>query len=246
MKPYLFAFLILLFFSCGQRSSKQNDSNDVFCASVDNTLIEPTVVKDSIDILMEQRLEEEYNSTIFAGLRFGSNRQSVERAMKNKSSREILVPVGDCVNTVTIGSYKAVYFNDGLASLELYSNDTRLKKYLDTLYTAKYGETKNSIWSFSNCVISIEKRDRKVYSTPSGWLASEKTWYYDSFGHSDTKRITEDPYYLTISYNNHLLLKALERQKHIKDSLEVERQNREAQKEKELAEKLKREIPKNI
>ena len=239
---------------CGCKLKTSSYGNNSSLTTTESVVEEPPVIKDSIDILIEQRAEQTFNSTIFAGLRFGSSKVSVERALKNKKNKyysfteiPIQVPVNDNVREVVIRDYDALYYNGQLASLELYSNETGLYNAIATMFAAKYGETKQNNWTYSNCEIAVKRGKRVLYSSAANsWLASAQDMYYASFGGSSTKSLTTDPYYLVLSYKDFRLLALIERQKEIKDSLDYVKRLQEEQKEKELARKLATEVPTNI
>ncbi len=215
----------------------------------ETTVIEDApIVKDSIDMVVDKRAEQDFNSTIFAGLRFGSNRQAVEKALKNQDNKTIHVFDGDDVKKVIIRDYDAIYYNGKLASLTLYSDEARLLKPLGLLYSTKYGETKNNKWVFSNCEIIIEQGTRSLYSSAKdSGLASAQDMYYDSYRfNSGTKRLTANPFFLRIEYKSLPLLRSLDYQKALKDSLERERIRKEAEREKEKERKLATEEASNI
>ena len=237
--------------SCFQKVTKEDNNKSVLNTIEDIPDIEePPVIKDSIDILIEERAGQEFNSTIFAGLRFGSKKQLVEKTLNNKKySTEIpiQVPIGDKVREVIIRDYDATYYNEQLASLVLYANEADLIEALCSQYSKKYGKTKNNNWRYSNCEIIVERRERK--ENRPGFIANYLTYvpqYYTSYRGEVTTRLTTEPYFLIISYRNISLLQLLERQQYVKDSLERARLLIETQKEKELARKLEMEVPTNI
>ena len=240
-----------LLFGCMWKETKQD--NSISGLNADEAIPdieEPPVIKDSIDILIEERAEQEFNSTIFAGLRFGSKKQLVEKTLNNKKhSTEIpiLVPIGDNVKKVIIRDYDAIFYNDQLASLVLYANEADLIEALYSQYSKKYGETKNNEWRYSNCEIIVERRVRKEHRPD--FIANYLTYvpqYYTSYRGEVTTHLTKEPFFLIISYRNFTLLRLLERQQYVKDSLDRARLLLEAQKEKELARKLENEVPTNI
>lgn len=206
------------------------------------------IIKDSVDILIEQRAEMVFDETIYGGLRFGSPRQSVEMTLKKNPRIALLMPDGDLVGVV-IRDHDATYYNGGLASLVLYANEGRLIDSLYELYTRKYGKTKNRKWVYSNCEISVKQRIRREHNPHKdagyGQLDSHRI-YYDSYRGEKTYRLIKAPYFLEISYKNTDLLEKLERQKFVADSLEKEKLQRELQKERELAKKVAAEAVNNI
>ena len=251
--------LALLLFSCGHKNNKNSTTIIQEGTTIaEETLIaeEPPIIKDSIDILIEQRAEQEFNSTIFSGLRFGSSRQVVEKTLKNKqiikgglfhTEIPIQVPKGDNVEEVVIRDFDAIYYNGRLASLVLYANEANLMDALAKLYSNKYGDTKNNEWQFSNCEIALKIRNRKerVPEVVVNYL-TYTPMYYNSYRNQTTKYLTKEPCFIEISYKNYNLLESIERQQHEADSLEQVKRQREIQKEKELAKKLETEIPTNI
>ena len=235
-----------LLFGCMRKETKQDNSiSSLNAIEAISDVEEPPVIKDSINIMIEERAEQEFNSTIFAGLRFGNSQQTVEKALKNKASLSIQVPVGDKVKSVTIRDYDASYYNGQLASLVLYANEDDLLDALGSQYSKKYGKTKHYEWVFSNCVISIRPRMRKEVRSDYSYSGSTKM-YYDTYRNTTTHFLTKDPFFLEISYKSTTLLGLIERQQYLKDSIERARQLLETQKEKELARKLENEVPTNI
>lgn len=220
------------------------------------TFEEPIVVKDSIDILIDQRAEKEFNTTIFAGLHFGSNRKSVERVLRNKNLYShfytefpIQVPNGERVEDVIVRDYDAVYDGEKLVSLVLYANEARLVDALSVLYSTKYGETKNNTWVFSNCEIKIETRSRVLYNIQKINLKSPDL-FYNSYRGEYTKHLTEEKDFLVITYLSKTLQREMERKAYVRDSIERKRlekeDERKREQEKELARKLSTEVATNI
>lgn len=233
--------------SCGQSTSRNNDKT----INEGPVIEEPIVVKDTIDILIEERAEQLFNSTIFAGLRLGCNRNAVEKALRNKHYRTfipIYVPIGDKVDSVVIRDYDASYYNEQLTTLVLYADDANLYDALGSLYTAKYGLTKGNLWSFSNCEVSIEKRERR--RRPHTTYDDMTPPYYASYRGEQTDKLIKEAWFLAITYNNKTLL---DRQvKDENDALAKERQReyeerqKKREQEKELARQLSTEVPTNI
>ena len=204
--------------------------------------------KDSIDVLIELRAQEDFTSTIFAGLRFGSSSYAVENTMRDDSNRTILVPYGDEVKTVSISrKYKAEYYNGGLASLTLYT-DNMLREGLNVLFSAKYGVTKNHRWEYANCIIEIQSKGRREWNPDrdKGYRSAPTGMYYDSYDGTRTSSLTRNSSFLVISYKNTYLLDMIEKQKIEQDSLRKVQEMKEIEAERELAKKLATEIPTNI
>lgn len=239
-----------VFICCVGRNSSHKNTTDGETAV---TIEEPTIVKDSIDILIDQRAEQEFNSTIFSGLHFGSNRKSVERVLRNKGTYSteipIQVPNGDKVEEVIVRDYDAVYDGEKLVSLVLYANEARLLEALDVLYSTKYGKTKNHTWSFANCEISIETRSRVLYNTHKSNI-NNPDLFYNSYHGKNTESITKERDFLVITYLSKTLQREMERKIFVRDSIERKRLEKEAElkteQEKELAKKLSTEVATGI
>lgn len=208
---YSLVFILLVYFcGCGQRGEK-GDSKQVCSYSEESDVDEyqleeiAPIIKDRIDSLVEQRRESEFNSTIFANLRFGSSRREVDNALKNKANSTIRVREGDFDGTLNIRSYDVDYNNNKLTSLVLYADDVDLMRPLGALFSAMYGETKNLEWRYSNCEITIRIETRsRYYSSVDGWMANQPALYYDSYRGIPTNRLTTSPSYLTITFKSYL------------------------------------------
>lgn len=197
--------------------------------------------KDSIDILIEQRKTQVLNSSIFAGLKFGDSPTIVKRVLQNEKHREIQVPNGNKVATINISTYDAEYYENRLASLTLYAEEEEYSDGLETLYSTKYGKTKNGSWNFANCSIEIRYVGREVYDPryEAGYgRSSGPTLYHNSFRGEYTGYITKDGTFLKIVYSNNHLLRLKDRQKEVADSLEKVRELEAMEAEKELARRL--------
>lgn len=203
------------------------------------------IEKDSIDILEEQRLNQEFNSTIFAGLRFGDSPSTVQTKMRN-AEWSIKVPNGDKIGIVHIRKYEAEYYRSQLASLTLYAEEDELISALYTLFRTKYGEGE---WRYKDCIINITPGWRKEYNLlrEAGYASGAGTpMYYDSFTGEQTKCLTKDSTFLIIIYKNLRLTDLIKQDKIIADSLEQLKKLQEIQAEKELAAKLRNEVATNI
>ncbi len=243
---------ILLLSGCKYRTTKP-DTNSAF-NTTESVVEEPPVIKDSIDILMEGRAEQKFNSTIFSGLRFGDNRRKVEKVLMNKGRYKteipIQVPVGDNVEDVIIRDYDAVYDNDELVSLVLYANEAKLLDALGVLYTTKYGKTKNYLWHFSNCEIGIEMRTRPQHYYQKTNVITDPDFYYDTYRKNSSHYLTKEPNFIAITYISLERQQIMERRIYVRDSIERQRLQRETeikkQQEKEQAERLRTEPANNI
>lgn len=204
--------------------------------------------KDSIDILIEQRKFQTLNSTIFADLDFGDSPEIVERRLKDDKYRKIKVPKGEKVATVYVASHDAKYYDNQLASLVLYADENELADALETLYSTKYGKTKNKEWHFQDCSIEINYGTRPIYDPmgDAGYRSSGPTLYHSSYRGERTSSITQDGSFLRIEYKNHRLIGLMNRDRQIKDSLENVRKIKEAAEEKIIANKLATEIATGI
>ena len=247
---YLFCGLLtsVLLFGCGQKNAKSETSTSII-VETHNPFIDVKVVKDSIDILIEQRAEQEFNSTIFGGLRFGSSKQAVENVWHNTKNRAVKVPYEDRVATVTFQEYDALYYNGKLASLVLYANEGEMYEALGVVFSTKYGETKHWDWTYSNCEIAVKQKMRRVYDphyeAGYGHLDSHRM-YYTSYRGERTYYLTKEPYFIEVSYKDFELLNLIERHQFVKDSIEQERIRYEVRKEAERARKLATEVATGI
>lgn len=199
---------------------------------------------------LEQMATQKMSATIFAGLRFGDNPDVVEKAMRN--AQIIQVPIGDEVMNIDIVEYKALYHKGKLASLILYSNNDNGLDSLYALYCKKYGEGIVSNyqyyeWAFSNCKITIERKYR-IKHKGSYDLYNEEL-YYSGFEEKGS-HLTSNDSFVKITYESNKLVKMIEREKFLADSLKkaehLQAIEKEKAKEKELARKLETEVPTNI
>lgn len=211
--------------------------------------VDDVAKKDSVDILIEQRKTQEFNSSIFAGLYFGDYVDDVEWVLGDDDCREILVPNGDNVAVVNIATYDAEYYEGGLASLVLYAEEDELIDGLETVYSTKYGKTKDRKWLFANCSVEIKYGGRKEYdpSKEAGYgRSSGPMLYHDSFRGYRVPQITKDGTFLKIEYKNYELMRLMEREQQIADSLENVRGLEAAKAQKDLAMRLATEIATGI
>ena len=264
LSPVVLMVILTLFFSCGQRKSKSTvvEQKPTMVEVVED-VEETPIVKDSIDLAMEERARHIFNSTIFMGLRFGSDKNTVEKVLKNRriykdsygTEIPIQVPFRDMVQSVVIRDYDAQYFNGKLASLVLYANEASLLDALAILYQNKYGPTKaydiygdckGYEWEYSNCEIVIRTKNRHERISEYVTNVNAPKMYYNSYRGTRVEYLTKDRSFLEISYENQDMLLAIAKQEHVKDSLENDKRMKAIQKEKELAKKLEQEIPTNI
>lgn len=211
---------------------------------------EDTPVLDSIDIIVAQRAEQELNSTIFAGLRFGDNPNRVKSVLKNSQNRTIYIPIGDRVDSVIIRDYDATYYKEQLDWIRLYANEAELLEPLAILFSQKYGETKKNQWHYSDCIIEINRIERNSVKD----YLNRHIGYIDSYRGGNEGNLTEDGFFIEISYKS---LSLIEQQNNevnqaLIDSIKEDsrKRNEEIQKrrerEAELARKLRTEVPTNI
>lgn len=244
MKNYLFLiiYVIVIFILLGCR-------NEVKLANLKDTPKKDTslitkleVVKDSIDILIEQRSHIVFNSTIFGGLCFGSNQQKVKRVMKNKTFTKIPIQIGDTiVKQVIVEQFEDEYYNDKLAFLKLYAEEDFLLEELGRLFSQKYGKTKNNQWYFSNCKITIKRENRVFYKFLSGI-----PYYYDGYYGGGGRKITADDAYLVIEYEDFDLMNLVARQKFLRDSVKKNKEGKEQLRKIEMEKEKAKEAIKNI
>lgn len=169
--------------------------------------------KDSIDNIIEQRSQTEFNGTIFAEIKLGEYKNIVEQKLRNKKNEGIRLYDGDSADVVYINDYDVVYHNDKLACLILYSEQDELSEEIYSYYLLKYGKTKSGNWKFSNYEIDISAPTRKRYDpqAEAGYKSSPPYLYFDSFRGEKTNRITQDMSFIRIMYKNLNLLKEIER-----------------------------------
>ena len=238
----------VLLFGCGQKNAKSETSTPII-EEIQNPIIEVKVVKDSIDILIEQRAEQEFNSTIFGGLRFGSSKQAVENVWRNAKNRTVRVPYEDRVASVTFQEYDALYYHGKLAMLVLYANEGELYDALGIVYSTKYGKTKYRDWRYSNCEITVKQKMRREHDPHKdagyGHLDSHRM-YYQSYKGQKTYHLTKEPYFIEVSYINYDYLNLIEREQFVKDSIDRVQIRKEAQREAEMARKLATELATGI
>ena len=199
-------------------------------------------------IMNEQRLEQMattvMHSTIFAGLHFGDDPQTVQSAIKN--NRTIQVPVYTRVHTVHIKDYDAKYYQGRLASLTLYADESNLIDPLYALFTTKYGEGVDYQWIFSNCKIAIKLGHRRKYERWERSLSPDPYLYYDDYRGRPSSTLTDKASFIKIIYEDYNLLKLIEQQKIVDDSLMNAKRQKAIEEEKELARKLATEPATNI
>lgn len=240
----LFPILFGLPYGCKSGVSAKHSS--VIPGPADLLMEEPPLIKDRVDSLIEGRSSEMYNSTIFAGLRFGDSKIRVTQVLKEQLPVTIQIPNGDNVETVIVDDYDATFFNERLAVLVLYAKQSSLHGILSKWFSTKYGDTKKDTWNFSNCTISVEIKSRVPHLNYDGTV----TMYYNSYRNDERYYLTKDCCFLKITYQDHGLLHLLERQKVEKDSLENAKRIQEVQAkkqaERDLAKKLSEEGATNI
>ena len=200
-----------------------------------------TPKKDSIDILIDERKQNKFRTSIFSGLHFGDAPSTVKAVLKNENNRRIQVPVNDKVVTVYVASYDSEYYENQLASLTLYAEEDEYIFGLETLYSTKYGKTKGRKWDFADVSINIICCGREEYDPgkAAGYGRSNGTrMYHNSFRGEQSYYLTKDGTFLKIEYKDHYRLALIERQKEITDSLDNVEKMRAAEAEKELAKRL--------
>ena len=231
----------VLLLGCEQGSSKR----------ISKSNLDDVPPMDSVELLIIERAEQELNSTIFAGLRFGDNPNIVKSVLKNPQNRTIYIPIGDRVDSVIIRDYDASYYKEQLDWLQLYANEDRLVDSLEALFSKKYGLTKNREWRFSDCIIEINRINRviAIEDFVHDNLHKQHT-YYDSYRNEKNEKYTNEPVFIEISYKS---LSLIEQQNNdVNEALQKEHQKQEEElqkkreQEKELARKLRTEVPTNI
>lgn len=256
MKNLLLLFAGLLSLAtCGHR----HGITDLYSSDEElfDTIITTTVTaKDSIDCIIEERSKISLYQSIYGGLFFGDNKKTVERVMANSHLQKIRVPDGEEVRSVSIKTYDAEFKDDKLVSLVLYFEEDELFSALKTLYTTKYGPTKNGVWEYADCTISIEYGHREQYdrSYDLGYGRSGGTpMYFENmrctYGNNayPGTPMTTDPFFLKVCYKNNSLIEML-RQKayYIQDTLASKEYFINKEEERQLAHRLATEPATNI
>lgn len=204
----------------------------------------PTLPKDSIDYIIEDRLTSHFNDKIFAGISFGDNPATVKQKLKKYKriyGDTIFLPTNSSPKKLVIGRIHQEYYKHKLYKLEICYNTNYVDSALLALYSSKYGKTKKRCWEFSNAKISFYSGSNKVARDNRGYK-NDPILYYDYI----SGIITHDGGYGIIGYED----KTIEEQKRteeekerikqdsIKRAKELEIENRE----KELANQQQQQI----
>lgn len=204
----------------------------------------PTLPKDSIDYIIEDRLTSHFNDKIFAGISFGDNPATVKQKLKKYKriyGDTIFLPTNSSPKKLVIGRIHQEYYKHKLYKLEICYNTNYVDSALLALYSSKYGKTKKKCWEFSNAKISFYSGSNKVARDNRGYK-NDPILYYDYI----SGIITHDGGYGIIGYED----KTIEEQKRteeekerikqdsIKRAKELEIENRE----KELANQQQQQI----
>ena len=188
----------------------------------------PNPQKDSIDYIIEERLNTKFNNTIFAGISFGDNPTTVKqklREYKRIYGDTIFIPTDSLPEKLVIGRIRQEYYNQKLYKLEICYNTNNIDRALTTLYASKYGKTKTRCWEFSNIKISIYSGNNEIARHNRGYK-NDPILYYDYIGGN----ITLDGGYGIIGYEN----KIIKEQKKIEEDKKRRKQD-SIKKAKELA-----------
>ena len=174
----------------------------------------PTLPKDPIDYIIEDRLTSHFNDKIFAGIYFGDNPATVKQKLKKYKriyGDTIFLPTNSSPKKLVIGRIHQEYYKHKLYKLEICYNTNYVDSALLALYSSKYGKTKKRCWEFSNAKISFYSGSNKVARDNRGYK-NDPILYYDYI----SGIITHDGGYGIIGYED----KTIEEQKHIEEEKE--------------------------
>lgn len=174
----------------------------------------PTLPKDSIDYIIEDRLTSYFNDKIFAGISFGDNPATVKQKLKKYKriyGDTIFLPTNSSPKKLVIGRIHQEYYKHKLYKLEICYNTNYVDSALFALYSSKYGKTKKRCWEFSNAKISFYSGSNKVARDNRGYK-NDPILYYDYI----SGIITHDGGYGIIGYED----KAIEEQKRTEEEKE--------------------------
>lgn len=179
----------------------------------------PTLPKDSIDYIIEDRLTSHFNDKIFAGISFGDNPATVKQKLKKYKriyGDTIFLPTNSSPKKLVIGRIHQEYYKHKLYKLEICYNTNYVDSALLALYSSKYGKTKKRCWEFSNAKISFYSGSNKVARDNRGHK-NDPILYYDYI----SGIITHDGGYGIIGYED----KTIEEQKRTEEEKERVKQD---------------------
>lgn len=219
--------IFLLLVSCS--NDREKKSYISITASSDTINIQKcdtvqTVEKDSIDILIEERKSHIFNNTIFAGLKLGCTKKEYDRIIskyKNDFNNSIYFLKEDSlVKVINIGHIKPQFYKNKLYELNVYIDDDDGFKYLLNLLENKYGITKHNywheyIWEYTTVQIYMKNKSRQLYSKTN----NSSILYYGGYDNISSS-LTKDPSFIHIKYSDLNILRQIEKDKLIKDSLQ--------------------------
>lgn len=217
-------FLLLLIGCSNGKETKSSTSTDTTNVQKYDT-VQTVVVKDSIDILIEERKKQTFNGTIFAGLKLGCSEKEYNKIIskyKKEFNNSIYVSKNDSlVKVINIGLIEPQFYNDKLYELNVYIDDNYVFDYLVSLFESKYGIVKRNyrreyVWEYTSARLSMEIKSRQLYSRTN----NSSSLYYDGYNGRVSSSLTKDPSYIHIKYSNLNILKQMEKDKLIKDSLQ--------------------------
>ena len=174
----------------------------------------PTLPKDSIDYIIEDRLTSYFNDKIFAGISFGDNSATVKQKLKKYKriyGDTIFLPTNSSPKKLVIGRIHQEYYKHKLYKLEICYNTNYVDSALLALYSSKYGKTKKRCWEFSNAKISFYSGSNEVARDNRGYK-NDPILYYDYI----SGIITHDGGYGIIGYED----KTIEEQKRTEEEKE--------------------------
>lgn len=221
MREIIGSILLLLLIGCS--NGKRTKSNFPL-VSTDTTNVQKldtvqTVVKDSIDILIEEREKQTFNGTIFAGLKLGCSETEYNRIIskfeKEFNNSIYIKHYKDSVSIIPIDYIHPNFYNNKLYELNVYINNTDVFIYLSSLLKEKFGASYWYIWEYNNLNISIDIKFRRLYQS-----TNTANLYYDNYYENICSNLTKEPSYIHIKYSDLELLKQIKKDKLVKDSLQ--------------------------
>lgn len=242
----IISVIILSLIGCSNARKENNSEKYISFTDTINTQkceAVQTVERDTIDILIEERKKQTFTNTIFAGLKFGCSEKEYDRIIskyKKEFNNSIYISKNDSlIKVINIGHIKPQFYEDKLYELNVYIDDDYAFKYLFNLLENKYGITKQNywgeyIWEYTTVQIYMKNKSRQLYSRTNN---SSVLYYggYDSVSYS----LTKDPSFIHIRYSDLNILKQIEKDKILEDSLQMIRELQINQEKIRKAEKQK-------
>lgn len=225
MRTIISSIFLLLLIGCSNgKETKSSVSLTSDTTNVQKYDTVQTVVKDSIDILMEERKAQTFNGTIFAGLKLGCSEKEYNRVIskyRKEFNNSIYITKNDSlIKVINIGLIEPKFYNGRLYELNVYIDDDYTLEFLLKLFNNKYGTTKSNyfyeyIWEYTTVQIKIKNKSRQLYSRTN----NSSSMYYSGYTGGSSFGITKDSDFIHIKYSDLSILKEIENDKQQKDSL---------------------------